>query len=367
MRSTFAIIHLRNLKFNFNQIRKKVKGSKVLAVVKADAYGHGVKQVVLALEDLKNSPEFYGIALTDEGIEVRSITPSKPILVFEPLSVDNINQSIINDLEVTIFSESHLKLIQNYLLPKKIKVHIKIDTGMGRLGVHYNNAVEFIRRVNGIENIEISGTYTHFASSDVKNKKFALIQLERFKSIISTLENEGIKTGLVHASNSGAILDLPEANFDMVRPGISLYGYYPSLETSESFALKPVMSLHSEIDSISLKRKGESVSYGQLWKAKEDSYIATIPVGYADGLNRNLTNSMDVIISGKYFNQVGRVTMDRFCVNLNKAKFKIGTKVVLLGNEKDAFIDAWTWSKKLKTIPYEITCSISKRVPRIYR
>jgi alanine racemase len=367
MRSTFAIIHLNKLKFNFNQIRKKVKGSKVLAVVKADAYGHGVNQVVLALDDLKNSPEYYGTALTDEGVELREVTSSKPILVFEPLSIDNINQSIIHNLDVTIFNESHLKLIKKTVMPKKINVHVKIDTGMGRLGINFNDAVEFMRKVNRIEDVEVKGVYTHFASSDEKNKKFAYLQLERFNKVISVLKNEGINRGLVHASNSGAILDLPEANFDMVRPGISLYGYYPSLETSESFPLKPVMSLYSEIDSISLKRKGESVSYGQLWKAKEDSYIATIPVGYADGFNRNLTNSVDVLIKGKYFKQVGRVTMDRICVDLKSMKLNIGEKVLLFGDENNSTIDAWTWGKILKTIPYEITCSITKRVPRVYR
>jgi alanine racemase len=367
MRSTFAIIHLNNLKYNFNQIRKKVNGSKVLAVVKADAYGHGVNQVVMALEDLKSSPEYYGTALTDEGVEVREVTKSKPILVFEPLSADNINQSVINNLDVTVFSESHLKLITKSVLPKKINVHIKIDTGMGRLGINFDRATEFIRKVNRIEAVKIKGIYTHFSSSDAKNKKFTILQLDRFNKIISALKNERIDTGLVHASNSGAIIDIPSANFDMVRPGISLYGYHPSLETSESIPLKPVMSLHSEIDSLNLKQKGDSVSYGQLWKAKEDSYIATVPIGYADGLNRGLTNSFSVIINGSYFKQVGRVTMDRICINLEKSKYKIGEKVILLGSQKDASIDAWAWGKILKTIPYEITCSISKRVPRIYR
>lgn len=366
MRSTFAIIHIKNLIFNFNQIRKKALKSKVLAVVKADAYGHGVSQVVSALDGLKNSPEYFGTALADEAIEVRRIS-QKPILVFEPLSFDNINDIFSYDLESTIFSDNHLKLISKTEFPNKLKVHIKIDTGMGRLGVDYKSAVDYIKRISKNSKIEIKGIYTHFASSDAKNKKFAKLQLERFNSIIASLKNEKIKVGLIHAANSGAIIDLPEAHFDMVRPGISLYGYYPSTETSESIKLKPVMSLISEVDSISQKEKGEAVSYNSLWRAKTKTNVATIPIGYADGFNRNLTNKSKVIIGGNVYNQVGRVTMDRICVNIENDDYKVGERVILLGNKGEIKIDAWDWSKILNTIPYEITCAISKRVPRVYK
>lgn len=367
MRSTFAIIHLDNLKHNFENIRKKVTPSKVLAVVKADAYGHGVIQTVAALEDLIYPPDYYGVALTEEGIDVRSINKTKPILVFEPLSINNINEIISNSFEATVFSDSHLSLIKKTIIDKPLSVHIKIDTGMGRLGIHFTKAVEFVKKAVQNNNLILKGIYTHFATSDEKDKSFARLQLKRFNAILAELKSQNINPGIIHAANSGAILDLPESYFDMVRPGISLYGYYPSLETSESIELKPAMSLLSEIDSIQLREKGESVSYGRKWIAKVPSFIASLPIGYADGLNRNLTNSFEVLIKGEKYSQVGGVTMDRIMVNIKERKFKVGEKVVLLGKDRGEVIDAWHWCKVLKTIPYEITCSISKRVPRIYR
>ena len=176
-----------------------------------------------------------------------------------------------------------------------------------------------------------------------------------------------INYGLAHAANSGAILDIPEAYFDMVRPGISLYGYYPSLETSESINLKPVMSLVSYVASIKKVEKGETVSYGRIFKANKKTSIISVPIGYADGFNRNLSNKAFGIIKDKLYPQVGRVTMDRIMFDINNDEVKCGDQVILIGSRKDVSIDAWDWSKILNTIPYEVTCNISKRVPRIYK
>ena len=366
MRSTKAIINLSNLKYNYKNIRKKVKGAKVLAVVKADAYGHGVKESVTALNSLEKIPEYFGVALTDEGIEVKKLRVKQPILIFEPLSGENIHDIVKFGLIPTVFKDEHFRLLKKYS-NRKIKVHIKVDTGMGRLGCKFEDSFSFIKRIASHEFIEIDGVYTHFATSDSSDKIFAKNQLEKFRSLINNLKENQIQYGLAHCANSGAILDMEDSYFDMVRPGISLYGYYPSLETTESIDLKPVMSIVSKIDSVKRFRKGESISYGRLFYTNKETTIVTVPIGYADGYNRNLTNSTYAVIKGKHYPQVGRVTMDRIMFDVGDDKIKVGESITLLGRDKKLKIDAWDWSKVLNTIPYEITCGISKRVPRIYK
>ncbi len=375
MRPTIAEINLANLIANYLAIRNKTK-TKVLAVVKADAYGHGFVEVVSALNSLREKPEYYGVALVEEGVAVRKLKVKQPILIFEPPSKYNVDAIIKYNLIPTIFSGEHIKLFEEKLASskggvkskpaKKINVHVKIDTGMGRVGVKYQEAVRFIEQVSLNDKFILDGVYSHFATSDEYNKTFAELQLKRFNQILTELKKKNIKTGIRHFANSGAILTMPEAYFDMVRPGISLYGYPPSSEITSSIKLKPVMSLISEVSSCRWFDKGESVSYGRKFILKKRSQIISIPIGYADGLNRNLSNKIFCIIKDKRFPQVGRVTMDRIMFDVGEANIKIGDKVILLGESKHHKIDAWDWSRVLKTIPYEITCNISKRVPRIY-
>lgn len=365
MRSTIAQINLNHLIYNYTNIRKKVKGAKILAVVKADAYGHGVKEIVSSLNSLKNKPEYFGVALAQEGIELKKLKVKQPVLVFEPLTTANAEDLLNNDLTLTVFNDEHISILKKEVR-RKTKVHVKVDTGMGRLGCDPDNVIKLINKLTSLKLIEIDGIYTHFATSDSADKKFADLQLLRFKRLIGELKEKKIKYGLAHCANSGAILDMDDSYFDMVRPGISLYGYYPSLETSGSIKLKPVMSIISSVDSVNRVPKKKSISYGQLYFTKKETTIVTVPIGYADGYNRNLTNSISAIIKGNLYPQVGRVTMDRIMFDVGDAVIKTGEKVVLLGTQKDKKIDAWDWSKVLNTIPYEITCNISKRVPRIY-
>ena len=255
---------------------------------------------------------------------------------------------------------------KTFYFNRELKVHVKIDTGMNRLGVDFNNAVGFIKRINDDENFIVDGTYTHFATSDEKNKSFAHLQLKRFKQILDELRKKNINYGLAHSANSGAILDIPESYFDMVRVGVSLYGNYPSLETSESIKLFPVMSIISHVASVKNIDKGDSVSYGRKFIAKKKTKIISVPIGYADGFSRSFTNRFKAIIKGKYYNQVGTVTMDRIMFDVGNDNIKIGDEVILLGKKNKLEITAWDWSKKLNTIPYEITCGISKRVRRVY-
>ncbi len=368
MRPTVAEISLRNLKFNYLNIRKKVKNRAVMAVVKADAYGHGMLKAVEALESLGEAkPAYYGVALTEEAIELRkSKLTSAPILTFSPVKEEEIPEYFKFKIIPTFASSSQIKILKKYKGKKPLLIHVNVDTGMGRLGIDYREALDIIKEISTLGNVKIDGIYTHFATSDEKNKSFANIQLGRFKEVLNELESEGIETGIVHAANSGAILDLPDAYFDMVRPGISLYGYYPSLETSESIKLKPVMKLVSQITTLKKVRKGESVSYGRIYFAPKNIVAATVPVGYADGYNRLLSNKSKGIIKGSQVKQIGRVTMDRILFDVTGKSVNIGNRIVLMGREGKQNFDAWEWSKILNTIPYEITCNISKRVPRVY-
>lgn len=371
MRNTFAEIDLKALKHNYLTLRKKLKNpsTKVMAVVKADAYGHGVEEVTKYLLTLSKPPEYFGVALIQEGIELCGFNINNDILVFEP-PVNKSASAFFDyaNLIPTVFETEHLILLQKFNKNKsrKIKVHIKIDTGMGRLGVYYKNAVEFIKDVNSNKNFIIDGIYTHFATSDSKNKGFAKLQINRFNFIIKQLKELNIKYNLAHAANSGAIIQYEEAQFDMIRPGISLYGYAPAFHLEKKINLKPVMSIYSYIGSIRKFEEGETVGYGQLYKAKKNENIFTVPFGYADGISRNLSNKISVICNGKYFKQVGRINMDRISVTAGNYNLKLGNKIVLIGKNKNKKITAWDWCKHIDSIPYETTCGISKRVPRIY-
>lgn len=370
MRCSQALINLSNLKKNFSNIRKKVYPAKIMAVVKADAYGHGVLEVVNALNSLPDKPDYYAVALLDEGIELRKLGINDPILVFDALINNNLEDYLNFNLIPTVFTTKDLELIKaakrKIHFDKRIPIHIKVDTGMNRLGVHFKDAFEFIKKVSIQNDFVIDGIYTHFATSDVYNSSFAKLQLKRFNQLIKNLRENNIPTGLIHAANSGAIINMPDSYFDMVRPGISLYGYYPSLETNESIKLYPVMSIVSKVASVKRIDKGDTVSYSRKFKAVKSTKIASVSFGYADGYSRRMTNKSFAIIKEKFYKQVGVVTMDRIMFDVGNDDINVGDDVVLLGKSKKHEISGWDWCNILKTIPYEITCNISKRVPRIY-
>ncbi len=371
MRSTFAEINLSDLKNNYLSIRRRINGKKVMAVVKADAYGHGVDQVTRSLNSLgKDKPDYYAVAFPEEAVELRELKVDQPILVFDPINNEQAESVLKYDLIPTVFTELHLKILlkakKRLSFADKIKVHIKIDTGMNRLGVDIPNAIEFIKKVSSSKYFIIDGLYTHFATSDEKNSTFANDQLKKFKDILQYLNMSKINYGLAHAANSGAILNLAESYLDMVRPGILLYGYYPSMEIPKTIKSNPVMSIISIVSSVKRISKGETVSYGRKFKSSKITKIISVPIGYADGFNRNLSNFASAIINGKVYRQIGTVTMDRIMFDIGNSNINIGDKVTILGKEGKSKIDAWDWAQILRTIPYEIICGISKRVPRTY-
>ncbi|MEJ5274245.1 MAG: alanine racemase, partial [Spirochaetota bacterium] len=288
-----------------------------------------------------------------------------PILLFGVTFKDQLQKAIENNLTLTIVS---LKTLEDTInisqkLNKKAKIHIKVDTGMGRIGATASESIEIIKNAYKSENIILEGVFTHFPKSDEKDKSFSLNQIEIFKKLKKDVENLNINIPLFHMANSGAILDLPSSYFDMVRPGVMTYGYYPSKETSESIKIYPSMKLRTEIAFIKKVKKGTPISYGGIFIAPKDCYIATVPIGYADGLNRQLSNRHDVIIDNKTYKIAGRVCMDQTMIYLEDDFYDIGTEVVFFDFDK---ITISTVAEELSTIPYEVTCWISKRVKRYY-
>ncbi len=360
-RPTRAEILLDNLEFNINQIRNKFPDKKILVPVKANAYGHGIIGVSKFLQDILNI-DFLGVAIISEGIKLRENGITKPILVFGALLEEDIPYIFEYNLTPTITSYEIAKKLNSY--NKKIKVHINIDTGMGRIGIKHEEAISIIAKISKLENIIIEGIYTHFPISDVKDKTFTLKQIEIFRNIIN---NTNLSPKYIHCENSGAIIDLNLDFFNLIRPGIMTYGLYPSDEVDKNFELKQVMRLVTKIIHKKTVKKGDSVSYGRTFLATKDTIIGTIPIGYGDGYNRKLSNRGYAIIGNKKYKIAGRVTMDQIMLNLENDDFiNIGDDVILYGESNNQTILIADIAKMLDTITYEVTCWISERVPRIF-
>ncbi len=364
IRPTHAVIDLSAIAYNIQQIRSKIAHKKIMAIVKANAYGHGILEVTQTV--VKNGVEYIGVGFLEEGIFLRQNDIEAPILVMGGILGYQLKKFTQNDLEITISSLELARHINDELTNQKARVHLKIDTGMERIGVTHKFAVEFVKRVALMKHIEIVGLYSHFATADEGDKAFTHTQLERFDAIVSELKKSGIEIPLKHIANSGAISDIHQATFDMVRPGISLYGIYPSAHVSKSLQLKPAMSLKSKVVFIKRVPANTGISYGLKYYTARDSNIITVPIGYGDGYSRLLTNKGEVLIRGKRYPVVGAVCMDQLMVNTGDDKVEIGDEVVLIGKMGQEEITATEVAEKIGTIPYEITCMINARVPRLY-
>jgi len=367
LRPTIAEIDLSAIAHNIQAIKAQVHPAQVMAVVKADAYGHGV--IPISKTAIESGATYLGVALVEEGIELRNQGFLEPILVFGGAFKHQLYDFFKYNLEVTVYSEDIAVALSELAehFQKSIRVHVKVDTGMGRVGVGWEQAANFIEFISKLDGIELQGLYTHFATSDMRDKNYANLQFSRFILVIQQLEQKKINIPLKHAANSGAILDLPETYLDIVRPGVMLYGYYPSNETSESVPIKPAMTLKSQVSYIKTVPENFSVSYGRKFVTSKPTRIATIPLGYADGYNRLLTNRAKVTIRGKKFPLIGSVCMDLVMADIGmEDDIQIEDEVILFGGkEKNAFTIKEI-CQLLDTIPYEVTCWISKRVPRVY-
>ncbi len=367
IRPTHAIIDLKAIDFNTRQIKKRVGNVKVMAVVKANAYGHG--DIHVARTVVKAGVEWLGVAIAEEGVTLRTSFPDIPILAFVPPVIDQLPLYIENDIDSTLCSLEVADALNTIAgaLQKKAAVHIKIDTGMGRVGVSWETAVSFYRHVAQLKNIDIRGIYTHFSRADESDKSYTLLQLDRFAQVLDKLKNDGYKIPMTHCANSGAILDLKESYFDAVRPGLMIYGYYPSKNVSQSLQLKPALSLHSRINYLKKVDAGTPLSYGGRYVTKTETKIASVTIGYGDGYSRLFTGKANAIIGGKSYPVVGAICMDQILVDVGiDAPIQLGDPVTLIGSQGNESITAWTLAETLGTIPYEIFCQISPRVPRIY-
>lgn len=379
MNPTRAEISLNKLEFNYGQIKKHLhrnnphKKIKICGVVKANAYGHGIREISQKLISL--GADFLGVANYDEAIKLRATIPDANILVFGTLIHSKlkpaayVSKLLKYNLIATVASLDTAKFLDQYSkkLNKKFKVHIKVDTGMKRIGFDVKNAFKNIEQIFTYKNLEIEGIFTHFATAESGDKSFAKTQLNKFKELLHMLKQAGMEFPIVHAANSGAILDLKDSYFDMVRPGLLLYGYYPSDEVKNKIELMPIMSLKSKVTFIKRVDPNTSISYGRKYFTADKTFIGSIPVGYGDGYWRSLSNVGKVCINDKLYPISGVITMDWLMVNLGvKNTVRIGDDVLLIGKEGNNNLGADKIAKIVKSIPYEVICSMADRVQRVY-
>jgi len=369
MRPTFAEIDLSAIHHNLTQVRNQVgKHPHIMAVVKANAYGHGMIPVAKSVLSGKLA-SYLGVAIVEEGITLRHSGISAPVLVLTAAPEPQLKLFVEHDLDATLCSISIARKLDRIAagIGKKAVVHVKIDTGMGRIGIGPKDAMAFLGEVKKLKNIEVAGIFTHFATADEKKLSFARKQLSEFTSLLGELDAAGIHIPIKHCANSGAILQMKESYLDMVRPGIMLYGYYPSRETRKSVPLKPAMSIRSRIEFMKTVEKGTSVSYGRRYYTSSRTNIASVAIGYADGISRRLTNKTGVLVNGKQYPVVGTICMDQLMIDVgDRTACKIGDRVTLMGRDGDMEISCWKISDTLGTIPYEVFCMVSERVPRSY-
>ncbi len=364
-RATQAVIDLRSITRNIAAIRRKIGPDRhLMAVVKADGYGHGAIKV--ARTALGSGADWLGVALPEEGRQLREAGIDAPILVFGLIQPEEAYKVIGADLDQAICSVELLEALDREAAKasKKADVHLKVDTGMGRIGVMPDEAGSFAGKVQSYKNLNLKGIFSHFATADKEDKSFATRQLELFEGVLSDLGQAGIDIPIRHMANSAAVLDLPQSYYDMVRPGIMIYGLYPSNAVSRSIELKPAMTLKTKVSAVKTVAAGTSISYGRTFITQgEATVVATLPLGYADGLSRLLSNRGEVLVRGRRAPLIGTVCMDMCMVDISDVGgVKRGDEVIIFGEEPSADEVA----EKAGTVNYEITCAVSKRVPRIY-
>ncbi len=368
IRPVWVEIDLNAIRHNLVEIRRLVGSAvEIMAVVKADAYGHGA--VKTAQTALQSGANWLGVALPEEGIALRKAGITAPILVFSPLQTDQAEVMAGFDLTPTIcMLEPAVALSRAATaMGKKLSFHVKIDTGMGRIGVPANEGIVFIKKIVSLPGLIFDGAFSHLATADEHDKEYAKYQIKNFNKVIVDLKTEGLLPPKAHLANSAAIIDLPLAYYNLVRPGIILYGMYPSTEVEvDKVQLKPAFSLKTRVVFIKRVSPGTAVSYGRKYIASQKTTIITIPIGYADGWTRRLSGKAEVLISGKRFPIVGTICMDLCMVDVGDEPVEIGQEVVLIGSQGSESITADEISEHLGTINYEVTCMISDRVPRRY-
>lgn len=364
-RPVWIEVDLDAIQENTQTIRKLVKGADIMAVVKADAYGHGIVQVARAV--LNGGASSLGVATLDEAIELREAGFAVPILIFGYSDPRYTELLVTHNLTQTVYDLETAAMISKLALKsgKLANVHVKIDTGMNRLGIKASDAVSFMEEIGSYPGIKVKGIYSHFATADKANKSYAYEQIRLFTEVKTKLnERYDVKW---HICNSAGVLELAEAWFDLVRPGIILYGIYPSQEVKRNIALKPALTLKAKIVHLKTVPSGTRISYGGSYITRCESRIATVPIGYADGLPRSLSNHGEALIKGKRVKIAGTICMDYCMLDVTGIEgVTVGDEVVFIGAQDGDCITAAEVADKCKTIPYEIISRLGKRLPRSY-
>lgn len=370
-RPTWAEIDLKAIIHNVQTVRQLTAGkTKICAIVKANGYGHGAVEISKAY--LEFGVEFLAVATLNEALELREAEIKVPILVLGWTPKEGYAEAIRENIRLAMYSLSELQALNEVALQvgKKALVHLKLDTGMTRLGfMPEAESQKQIAEALTLAGLEVEGIFSHFSKADELVKDYAHQQLTVFQSFIAELEEKtGYHIPIKHIANSAAIIDLPEAHLDMVRPGIMLYGFQPSDEMTNMADLQPALTWKAQISRVQKVSAGTLVGYGGTYRAEKEMLVASVPVGYADGYNRLLSNKGYVLYQGQKLPIIGRVCMDQFMVDATAVpEIKVGDEIILLGQQGEQSITVTEMAKMLQTIEHEIVCAIASRVPRIYK
>ena len=367
LRPTVAEVDFSALQHNFKGVQQLCGSAKILATVKANAYGHGLIPVSKKLLEL--GAYGLGVAFLEEGIALRRAGIKAPILVLGGIIGNQIEHFLHWDLMITASSVWKLEQIEEtaQALNKRAKIHLKIDTGMERIGIHHYHADQLFDAAQKCQHCDIEGVFSHFAASHAADEGFTKLQLHRFEEALDYFPRHGLPMPCRHIANSGAVLQHADAILDMVRPGIMLYGVYPDTETRKTVPLRPVLSLKSRVVYFKVVPQGVPVGYDGSFVAPEQTRVVTIPVGYGDGYRRGLSNKAQVLIHGKRYPVIGRVSMDQTMVNIGWDSAYNNDEVTLIGAQGSECITCEELAELLDTSPYEILTGINTRVPRIYK
>lgn len=363
-------IDLGALAENVKQLRAYISSqTQLMAIVKADAYGHGA--VAVAQTVLLAGADWLGVATVPEGIQLRENGITAPILVLGAAQTREQIQAIASwDLQPTLCSPKQALVFAETLeqggFTDKLPVHIKLDTGMSRLGIDWQQAGEFVQLITSLPKLEIASVYSHLATADSLDPTIMQLQQQRFEQAIAQLDNLGLKVPKLHLANSAGTLADKSLHYDMVRPGLAIYGYYPAPHFQGRIHLQPVLGVKARITHIKEIQGGTGVSYGYSFIAPQDMRIAVVGIGYADGVPRNLSNKLQVIFQGQLLPQIGTITMDQMMIDISHVPtIQVGDVVTLLGRDRHTEITAEDWATQLGTISWEILCGFKHRLPRV--
>lgn len=369
LRETRACIDLDALDHNVRLLGERVPGARLMLAVKADAYGHGIEAVGIAVE--RFGVAMIAVACLEEFLILRDMGVTAPVLILEDLFPREVDEALRQGARLSAGSVEYARLLSQRAAQHATTamVHINLDTGMGRMGLFSADPVQDLVEISGLPSLTVEGIYTHFPGSDERDKTFSWEQIDLFSSITSRAATRGVRPRFLHVANSGALIDFPgAAAFDLVRPGVSMYGMFPSEDVDQTVPLKPVMSVVSRVVKITRYDREWTVGYGRTWPVGPGSVIGIVPVGYGDGYPRSLSNRGEVLVRGTRVPIAGRVSMDMIAIDLTSlgSGIAVGEEVVLMGRSGDHVIDAMELARLTGTITYEITCGFTARVPRVY-